>query len=120
MLAQVSIELERAGTTPSHRFGIAALLGQHLQIIVRSRLADIQRAVKEQDPSAARFEPVFDDFHTLMSANETLAMQLNDPLSSAFDPFFAAPAGMSEYDLTGEGFADILRDLFGQGFGGMS
>lgn len=120
LLAQVAIELERAGTTPSHRFGIAALLGQHLKIIVRSRLAGIQRTLRDKDPSAAGFGPMFENLHASMSAHEISAMQSTEQLLSPFDPFFAAPLSMSEDDLTEEGFVDILRDLFSHGFGGIS
>lgn len=37
LLSQVSMQLERACKTPSHRFGIAARLGQHIMRILKAR-----------------------------------------------------------------------------------
>ncbi|KAF9885478.1 hypothetical protein FE257_012914 [Aspergillus nanangensis] len=42
LAAQVAMQMERAGTTPPHRFGIAALLGQHLRRILRGKASNLQ------------------------------------------------------------------------------
>ncbi|KAL2858538.1 hypothetical protein BJY01DRAFT_230718 [Aspergillus pseudoustus] len=42
LAAQVAMQMERAGTTPPHRFGIAALLGQHLRRILREKASNLQ------------------------------------------------------------------------------
>lgn len=42
LVAQVALQLQKAGTTPSHRAGIAALLGQHLFVMLRLRAADLK------------------------------------------------------------------------------
>lgn len=45
LLTELALQLEKAGTTPSHRFGIAALLGQHLLHILRRRLRALRGAI---------------------------------------------------------------------------
>ncbi|KAL3442951.1 hypothetical protein BJX65DRAFT_321070 [Aspergillus insuetus] len=42
LAAQVAMQMERAGTTPPHRFGIAALLGQHLRRILREKASNLK------------------------------------------------------------------------------
>jgi hypothetical protein len=38
LLAQLSLLLERVGTTPPHRLGTAAVYGRHLQVYLRRRI----------------------------------------------------------------------------------
>lgn len=42
MLAETAAQLEKAGTTPSHRFGVPALLGQHLFIVLKKQLKTLR------------------------------------------------------------------------------
>lgn len=55
MLAEVALQLERSGTTPSHRFGVGALLGQHLFLVLRRHLSELKNevAMAGVDPLAA-------------------------------------------------------------------
>lgn len=110
LLAQVALGLERAGTTPPHRFGVAALLGQHLLIILRARAADIRRSAH----FVGSFEPTMERPPSPYGLIDPTPLETDGPLLSAFDPFLSA-----ELDLTNEGFAETLRQIFGQGFGGM-
>lgn len=130
LLAQLAMQLEKVGTTPSHRFGIAALLGQHLMMILRAQstfIRDSLRSANFEDRSIPlsaaipgfaatdvdRGRPVEEDSLPLQS-------HIAGPLLTSFDPFFSTPAIPDEEDLIGEGYAEILKELFGQGFGGMT
>ncbi|OQE25712.1 hypothetical protein PENFLA_c008G00011 [Penicillium flavigenum] len=119
LLSQVAIQLERAGTTPSHRFGIAALLGQHLMMILRARAAGLKDS---NQPGQART----DGFYTSTGSDETARqfMPQQSPhskpyeaLISDYDPFLTTASIPTQGDLTGEGFADFFREMFGPGFG---
>lgn len=52
LLSELALQLERAGTTPSHSFGTAALLGQHLLHILRRKLRTLGGAATA-NPQAA-------------------------------------------------------------------
>ena len=128
LLTQVALQLERAGTTPSHRFGIAALLGQHLFMILRTKLERILSnlpphttlATRSQDrmPSDASCGDSAPSEH-FSGAPGQLDFPQNsfDPFSSAFDPFLTLPLLPGEEDGTTDGFAGVLWDWAGQGFG---
>ncbi|XHG09906.1 hypothetical protein AWENTII_012942 [Aspergillus wentii] len=99
LLSQVAIQLEKAGTTPSSRFGIAALLGQHLTMILRARARGLKESVGEVDYSPP------------MQGTQ------QDAMISTFDPFLTS--AMWDDDGSAEGLTDLHLQLFGQGFGGV-
>ncbi|KAL3445830.1 hypothetical protein BJX65DRAFT_309533 [Aspergillus insuetus] len=110
LLSQVALQLQRAGTTPSHRFGIAALLGQHLMMILRARAVDAREPLPAQTRGhAARRGPIeWQPAPPLISQG--------NPLVSNWDPFLT-PAISDQYGVAGDGFADFFREIFGPEFG---
>lgn len=118
LLSQVALELQRAGTTPSHRFGIAALLGQHLMMILRAR------AVSLREPSHTRerqLDSSYDHTHNISQGlpewqAPTSHITLRNPLVSGWDPFLT-PAVSDKDGFAGEDFANFFREIFGPGFG---
>jgi hypothetical protein len=120
LLGQVALQMELAGTIPPHRFGIAALLGQHLLVILRGRAASLRDSLGHHETETLDYNPLPPGFHHANGPMEVFAMPPYGPFVSGFDPFLTAPPLPNENDLTAEGFADILQELFGQGFGGMS
>jgi hypothetical protein len=129
LLAQVALQLKRAGTTPSHRFGIAALLGQHLLIILRARASALRNAIPV--PEVQSVAPQYRNGNNSDSGyhlgrnvpDSTGSMEIlsethvNNPLVSNYDPFLTTATIGSETDLGEEGFTDLLREIFGPGFG---
>ncbi|GLI75631.1 hypothetical protein PoHVEF18_003893 [Penicillium ochrochloron] len=129
LLAQVALQLKRAGTTPSHRFGIAALLGQHLLVILRARASVLRNAVPV--PELQSVAPQYSNGNNSDSGYHlgrnlpasTGSMEIlsethvNNPLVSTYDPFLTTATMSSETDLGEEGFTDLLREIFGPGFG---
>lgn len=119
LLSQVAIQLERAGTTPSHRFGIAALLGQHLMMILRARAAGLKDS---NQPGQARKDVLYTSTGPDERARQFMPQQSPhskpyDALISDHDPFLTTASMSTQGDLTGEGFADFFREIFGPGFG---
>ncbi|KAE8141844.1 hypothetical protein BDV38DRAFT_268136 [Aspergillus pseudotamarii] len=127
LLAQVALQLKHAGTTPSHRFGIAAIFGQQLLIILRTRAAGL-----------ASTTPVADTYHDVndsgvrsgsyplpgersLKANGTTGVSpdthIQDPLVSPYDPYLTTPTMGMDSDLISGGFADLFREIFGPSFG---
>jgi hypothetical protein len=116
LLSQLSIQLERAGTTPPHRFGIAALLRQQLLMILRSRAAILKEAFSnvEADENMS-FDQSFESCMQTANGNiEVSDIQPYEPMLSEFDPFLTTSSITNDEDVTGEGFS-----VFGQGFGGL-
>ncbi|KAF3393738.1 hypothetical protein F1880_004752 [Penicillium rolfsii] len=129
LLAQVALQLKRAGTTPSHRFGIAALLGQHLLVILRARASALKNAgaipemqsvtpqLSDENNSESGYHPG-ENIAGGTGSMETLPVaHVNNPLVSSYDPFLTTATMSSETDLAEEGFTDLLREIFGPGFG---
>jgi hypothetical protein len=117
LLSQVALQLKKAGTTPSHRFGIAALLGEHLLIILRTRAAGLKDTIESTNIDDYGYGNVFSDQMNASDDPTSLSHLLPyDPMISSLDPFLTPPSNMEDH--SSEGFAEILRDLFGQGFGG--
>lgn len=129
LLAQVALQLERAGTTPSHRLGIAALLGQHLFMILRTKAAGLMNAVPMAEGQTAL---VYNHNNTKTNsghqatgnASVNVGMEempsdtrFYDPLLSTYDPFPTTAMAGAENDLTGEGCTGLFRELFGPSFG---
>ncbi|KAL2802510.1 hypothetical protein BJX63DRAFT_107663 [Aspergillus granulosus] len=105
LLSQVATQLQRAGTTPSHRFGIAALLGQHLMMILRARAVGLIESPEIREP-----RPVSGwQSATPVARRENL-------LLTDWDPFLTQ-AMSDRCDADGDGFADLFREIFGPGFG---
>jgi hypothetical protein len=110
LLSQVALQLQRAGSTPPHRFGIAALLGQHLMMILRARAVGPRQPLSSQTgnhslrcgPSERQYVPP--------------QMMQRGPLVSDWDPYLtqAIPDGN---DVGADGFNDFFREIFGPGFG---
>lgn len=122
LLSQVSLQLERAGTTPPQRFGIAAILGQHLWMILRSRATALKDTFGHVEAGRdMSFDPTFDS--RMETSNGHLDIYETQPygsIFSGFDPFLMPLSIPNNENLPGDGFADMLRELFGQGFGGIS
>lgn len=129
LLAQVALQLKRAGTTPSHRFGIAALLGQHLLVILRARASMLKDAVpipEVQSVPPQHLNGTNPDSGYHLGGNlpsSTASMEIlsgahvDNPLVSSYDPFLTTATMSTETDLGEEGFTDLLREIFGPGFG---
>ncbi|KAJ5608756.1 hypothetical protein N7528_009323 [Penicillium herquei] len=108
LLSRVASNLERAGKTPSHRYGIAALLGQHIMMILRAKSSGLRQEL-EVDSSLTQVYGSSHQAHSVEEGNLS-----NDPLVSDYDPFLG-DANLP--DITEEGFADLFREVFGPGFG---
>lgn len=109
LLGQVSIQLERAGKTPSHRFGIAALLGQHLRRILQVS----SRKLKEKlQPEISLAEPT-NDHQGIFAREETCQTGPDDLIPSEYSPFLTDTL----YNPTDDDFAGLFREIFGTGFG---
>ncbi|KAJ5697072.1 hypothetical protein N7536_007484 [Penicillium majusculum] len=120
LLSQVAMQLQRAGTTPSHRFGIAALLGQHLMMILRARKVGLKDSPHpgRTKPDPPYYQGHYDGARPL--AHEQSAHSLPyEALVSNYDPFLMTASMSTQGDLTGEGFAEFFRETFGPGFGGV-
>lgn len=110
LLSQVALQLQRAGTTPLHRFGIAALLGQHLMMILRAR------AVGPRDPGTPQAQS--NEHRRGQAEWQYMPSQTThrSPLVSDWDPFLT-PAISDMNDVGADGFNDFFREIFGPGFG---
>ncbi|KAL4892013.1 hypothetical protein BDV59DRAFT_202914 [Aspergillus ambiguus] len=120
LLAQVALQLERAGTTPSHRFGIAALMGQHLLMILRAKAAGLRESVNGvngHSRAPAYPQSYADRSATTTNNTDTVDINLYDPVLSAADPFLSNTAFPLENDLASDGFTDLFREIFGPSFG---
>jgi hypothetical protein len=116
LLGQVALQLERAGSTPSHRFGIAAMLGQHLLMILRTRTASLRDSVVHPENNE---EVMLVDQQQYENGLGMSDLQPYSHLLTGFDPFLIPMPTPSDMECNGEAFADIFRELFGQGFGGV-
>jgi hypothetical protein len=110
LLSQVALQLQRAGTTPPHRFGIAALLGQHLMMILRARAVGLGEPVSSEIQNHGIR-------HGMSEWQPTQPqMEHRSPLVSDWDPFLT-PAISDQNDFGPDGFNDFFREIFGPGFG---
>jgi hypothetical protein len=128
LLAQVALQLKRAGTTPSHRVGIAALLGQHLLIILRARASMLKDAISipvkpvtPQHNNETNPDPGYHQGGNLPNSTasmETLSgTDVDNALVSTYDPFLTTATMSTDTGPGEEGFTDLLREIFGPGFG---
>lgn len=121
LLAQVALLLEKVGTTPSHHFGIAALLGQHLFMILRTRAGGLKGETEaggpSQDPNQTQI-PVAEnaDFDSLGPHQNDTQLAF-DPLLSGFDSYLTMPFFPGDEGNSNDGFTEVLWDWVGQGFG---
>lgn len=111
LLSQVALQLQRAGTTPAHRFGIAALLGQHLMMILRARAVGLSG-----EPPSLQTQNYVARRRTTEWQPAPSEMSQANPLVSNWDPFLT-PAVSDQTGVAGDGFADFFREIFGPGFG---
>lgn len=132
LVSQVALQLETAGTTPPHRFGIAALLGQHLFFILRTRanvlknLAQSGRQVEATETASSSqwksAQPMLVDAQGRDGQPGDVSDQPTrvDPMLWTSDPFLTAYShGEEEVDTTDDAFGRMIREWFGQGFGGV-
>lgn len=127
LLAQVALQLERAGTTPSHRFGIAAILGQQLLMILRTRAAGLASittiADSDHDDNNSGVRntscPLSREHLSNISSATGMAQDTDvlGPLVSPYDPCLATATMGMDSDLMGDEFADLFREIFGPSFG---
>lgn len=106
LLGQVSIQLERAGKTPSHRFGIAALLGQHLRRILQVKSKNLKEKFQ---PDAFLAESINEGF----VPEETCRTGPDGSIPSEYSPFFTDTL----YNPADDDFVGVFREIFGTGFG---
>ncbi|KAB8261597.1 hypothetical protein BDV32DRAFT_157921 [Aspergillus pseudonomiae] len=126
LLAQVALQLKRAGTTPSHRFGIAAILGHQLLMILRTRAAGLASttSIAETDHdgnnSGAQSTSHCPSQEGSLSIGPMTDIPLDthtqDPLSSPYGPSLTTLTMGMENDLMGDGFGDLFREIFGPSF----
>lgn len=122
LLSQVAIQLQRAGTTPSHRFGIAALLGQHLMMILRARTVGLKDPPHSgrTKPDPPYYQGHYEGARPFAQEHSTTTHTLPfEAFASTYDPFLMTASMSTQGDLTGEGFAEFFRETFGPGFGGV-
>ncbi|GMG10307.1 unnamed protein product [Aspergillus oryzae var. brunneus] len=127
LLAQVALQLERAGTTPSHRFGIAAILGQQLLMILRTRAAGLASittiADSDHDDNNSGVRntscPLSREHLSNISSATGMTQDTDvlGPLVSPYDPCLATATMGMDSDLMGDEFADLFREIFGPSFG---
>ncbi|RFU26076.1 hypothetical protein B7463_g10260, partial [Scytalidium lignicola] len=122
LLSQLALQLEKAGSTPLHRFGIAALLGQHLMMIVRAQSATIRDYVHNLRTQDVQNDDILTTatatFDSSSNEMESLPFQGDDTLL-CFDPFFT-PQMMEEEGTFGGDYTIMFQEFFGQGFGGVA
>lgn len=126
LLAQVALQLKRAGSTPSHRLGIAALLGEHLLMILRTKAAGLgvvappsntQPALLPSNSKESYSSRADGNMWTNPSMMDVPDPHVPHPMVSTYDPFLTTATLGTEADLMDEGFEDLLREIFGPGFG---
>ncbi|GKZ27411.1 hypothetical protein AbraIFM66951_004199 [Aspergillus brasiliensis] len=109
LAAQVATHMERAGTTPTHRFGIAALLGQHLRRILRRKALNLQE--RSMNTSLSRDHPPVPlpvpDQHLPIEREEE-----DESVLGNMDPFYDISTSMIEADSE---FSEFLKGLISPG-----
>ncbi|KAJ5263223.1 hypothetical protein N7478_010828 [Penicillium angulare] len=111
LLSQVALQLQRAGRTPSHRYGIAALLGQHIMMILKAKCATLRDNIEVESSQSQSY---IRSHHQLDSGPDETGRS-NHSLVSDYDPFLTDIDVAA--DLTEEGFTDLFREIFGPSFG---
>lgn len=108
LLAQVAMQLQKAGATPSHRLGIAALLAQHLLLILRAKAAGIRDMVEIIDEPLCRSSN--NSVFGTSRDPDARAISSLSPLVSSYDPILSAAT------LEPDSVTTLFREIFGPGF----
>ena len=122
LLSQVALQLERAGSTPPSRYGLAALLGQHLKMILQTKLSPL-RAALNQPPASQTVEGYSQTWASAKPCDQaqapssSYAENNNTTVSTDFDPVLTTPIFTGEETIWQDDFGDFLQELFGQRFG---
>ncbi|KAH6981489.1 hypothetical protein EDB80DRAFT_593128 [Ilyonectria destructans] len=121
LLAEVALQLERAGTVPNHRFGTPALLGQHLFQVLRRRLTTLKKRapLAQGGPNLPLLEldggqEVMHDEHPHQAEQQQggNVAEFTDLL--LFPGLSPEGAGIAQ-----EAFADLMREWGGPGLEGL-
>lgn len=110
LLSELALQLEKAGTTPRHRFGIAALLGQHLLHILRRKLRTLGGATTAK-PQAA--EVAGDSFMALDTSQLPMAdghLGQNDIVLDSMSPLPFVELSPGEEDAAHQAFSGMMRE----------
>ncbi|KAH6981511.1 hypothetical protein EDB80DRAFT_737441 [Ilyonectria destructans] len=120
LLAEVALQLERAGTVPNHRFGIPALLGQHLFQVLRRRLTTLKTTV----PVAQGYGNLpllgLDGGQEINDKNLHQTEQQQGGNVAEFPDLLLFPGLSPEgAGIVQKAFADLMREWGGPGFEGL-
>ena len=116
LLSQVALELERAGNMPPPRYGIAALLGQHLKMILKTRLSSLRIVLDQSIAQATQIEPMGSRMQSCDQAVPSSYTESYNTLSTEFDPVLTTAVFTGEEAIWQDEFGDFLQELFGQRF----
>jgi hypothetical protein len=117
LLAELAIQLERAGTVPQHRLGIAALLGQHLFRILRAKLA----ALKPVASIAMKSIPASTCGAETASAGLSMDMMVQPQMMHdtwmpySFDMATTSSLSPMSESLAQDAFSGFMQEWYGQG-----
>lgn len=122
LLTQVALLLEKAGTTPVHRFGIAALLGQHLFKILQMRASRLSGGVEGNPTSRG---PTHEHLSVAENVDFDFAAEVSqrdnhipfDHLFAGFDTYLPMPFLPGDDGSINQGVTGALPDWMTQGFG---
>lgn len=114
LLGQVALQLERAGTTPPHRFGQAALLGQHLFVLLRSHSKALtgETTADLQTLSSAPLDSHFQGTVTQTNPQS----QVPEQFMTTYDPFLTGPLMPCGDNTMADEFSETIWQWCGQGF----
>ncbi|KAK5049914.1 hypothetical protein LTR84_004033 [Exophiala bonariae] len=124
LLTRLALLLEKAGTTPAHRSGIAALLGQHLFRILHVRAggmkSNIGISTACQPPSQTEVSVVentdLDFVAEVTQQNDNIPFH---DIFAEFDTYLSMPFLPGDEGSMNQGFTAPLADWMSQGFGSM-
>lgn len=117
LVSQVATCLGVVGaTTP-----MAGLLSQHLMVILRVRMARLLRALPQppQLKSSLSQHQAHDPEPNSVTPHQPLDATTPEALISEHDPFLTSGSTYIQEGLNEEDFDGFLRDMFGNGFGGV-
>ncbi|KAJ5122926.1 hypothetical protein N7448_009023 [Penicillium atrosanguineum] len=116
-LGQVALQLERAGATPSHRYGIAAIYGQHLMKILRTKAGDFK---EELQIGLRRGNATRNSRGTLEPQGEKMSQNGHCTSFNLGDQFACSTSSLFLQDhFLEDGLDDLFREIFGPGFDGV-
>jgi hypothetical protein len=117
LLSQVALQLERAGSTPPPRYGLAALLGQHLKMILETRLSPLRATLKQPAAQMIDGERTWAGVESCNQTASSSYTEYHNTDFTNFDSVLTAPMFTGEEGVWQDDFGDFLQDLFGQRFG---